>query len=148
MLCALDKVVATALGHLATAWTAVLVAHHDQQIDVYNFVYSVLKKIAPFLSKLVSTRALTGNAHPNLRGEGGQFPPVALKQRFASMEFSVKFRGEKTRKQYRCQENVGPRTAGRRFCAVQAFWACGPKPWRRGNSFAPSILIAHSIHKK
>ena len=74
-MCTLDKVVATALGHLATAWTAVLVAHHDQQIDVYNFVYSVLKKIAPFLSKLVSKRALTGNAHPNLRGEGGQFPP-------------------------------------------------------------------------
>ena len=26
-----------------------------------------------------------------------------------------------TSKQYRCQENVGPRTAGRRFCAVRAF---------------------------
>ena len=36
---------------------------------------------------------------------------------------------------------LGPRTAGRRICAVQAFWAAGPKPWRRANSFRPSILI-------
>ena len=43
-----------------------------------------------------------------------------------------------TSKQYRYQENVGPRTAGRRFCAVRAFCQ-RPKPWRRGNSFAPSI---------
>ena len=36
-------------------------------------------------------------------------------------------------------EKPGPRTAGRRFCAVQAFWAAGPKPWRRANSLRPSI---------
>lgn len=79
MLCALDKVVATALGHLATAWTAVLVAHHDQQIDVYNFVYSVLKKIAPFLSKLVSKRALIGVSTQISGEKGGRIPSVTEK---------------------------------------------------------------------
>ena len=37
-------------------------------------------------------------------------------------------------------EDTGPHKVGRRFCAVQAFWP-EAKPWRRRNSFPPSIVI-------
>lgn len=46
-----------------------------------------------------------------------------------------------TGEQFRGHTGPGPHTVGRCLCAVQAFWADGPKPWRRANSFLPSIVI-------
>lgn len=56
-----------------------------------------------------------------------------------SSKISVLRRG--TGGQFRGHTGPGPHTVGRRLCAVQAFWADGPKPWRRANSFRPSIVI-------
>ena len=39
----------------------------------------------------------------------------------------------------------GAPQSGAAHCAVQAFWAAGTKPWRRGNSFAPSISIYSGV---
>ena len=47
---------------------------------------------------------------------------------------------------YRYQEDMGPHRVGRRFTPYKCFRRRG-KPWRRGNSFAPSILISPGIHK-
>jgi hypothetical protein len=41
-------------------------AHHDQQIDAPNFVYSTGRKIAPFLKNAASKRAPHGFDFANL----------------------------------------------------------------------------------
>ena len=73
-------------------------ARRDQQIDASNFVYSIDRKIAPFLKITASKRAPHGSEFANRRKKGVRIPPVRGKQRLASMESSVNFRAEKARK--------------------------------------------------
>lgn len=73
-------------------------ARRNQQIDASNFVYSIDRKIAPFLKITASKRALHGFGYANLPKRGVRIPPVRGKQWLASMESSVNFRAKKARK--------------------------------------------------
>ena len=73
-------------------------ARRDQQIDASNFVYSIDRKIAPFLKITASKRAPHGSEFANRRKKGVRIPPVRGKQWLASMESFVNFRAEKARK--------------------------------------------------
>ena len=73
-------------------------ARRDQQIDASNFVYSIDRKIAPFLKITASKRAPHGSEFANRRKKGVRIPPVRGKQWLASMESFVNFRAKKTRK--------------------------------------------------
>ncbi|WP_162609474.1 hypothetical protein [Flavonifractor sp. An82] len=71
---------------------------HDQQIDASNFVYSIDRKIAPFLKITASKRALHGFEFANRRKKGVRIPPVRGKQWLASMESSVNFQAKRAQK--------------------------------------------------
>lgn len=73
-------------------------ARRDQQIDASNFVYSIDRKIAPFLKITASKRAPHGSEYANRRKKGVRIPPVRGKQWLASMESFVNFRAKKARK--------------------------------------------------
>src|SRR5699024_3097312 len=73
-------------------------ARRDQQIDASNFVYSIDRKIAPFLKITALKRAPHGSEFANRRKKGVRIPPVRGKQWLASMESFVNFRAKKTRK--------------------------------------------------
>jgi hypothetical protein len=62
-------------------------------------VYSIDRKIAPFLKITALKRAPHGSEFANRRKKGVRIPPVRGKQWLASMESSVNFRGEKAREQ-------------------------------------------------
>ena len=73
-------------------------ARRDQQIDASNFVYSIDRKIAPFLIITASKRAPHGSGFANRRKKGVRIPPVRGKQWLASIKSSVNFRAKKARK--------------------------------------------------